>query len=208
MFEALNAFIETHADSVWLLPVVLLLCIVDGILPPAPAEATLVAVGAVAGAEGDPNIVALIAVAALGGFLGDNLTYTIGRYTRLGRFRESERPRVRAFFLWVARMLLRHGAMIIIACRFIPGGRQMVNLTAGAMEFPRRRFMLFDSVAVTAWAGYNVGIGAVAGAWLEDQPLLGMVAALVLALALGWLAERAAALWRARTEKEMVAEAT
>lgn len=134
MFEALNAFIETHADSVWLLPVVLLLCIVDGILPPAPAEATLVAVGAVAGAEGDPNIVALIAVAALGGFLGDNLTYTIGRYTRLGRFRESERPRVRAFFLWVARMLQRHGAMIIIACRFVPGGRQMVNLTAGALS--------------------------------------------------------------------------
>ena len=83
-----------------------------------------------------------------------------------------------------------------------------MNLTAGAMEFPRRRFILFDSIAVTAWAGYNVGIGALAGAWLEDQPLLGMAAALVLALLLGYVAERAAALWRARTEKEVAAPAT
>lgn len=208
MFEALNAVIETHADSPWLLPLVLIVCILDGVLPPAPAESVLVALAAVAAAEGQPNIWALIAVAALGGFLGDNLTYTVGKLSRLGRFQGSERPRVRSFFLWVARMLLRHGAMIIIVCRFIPGGRQMVNLTAGAMEFPRRRFMLFDSIAVTAWAGYNVGIGALAGAWLEDQPLLGMAAALVLALLLGWVAERAAALWRARTEKEVPAPAT
>ena len=146
-------------------------------------------------------------MAAVGGFLGDNLTYWIGKHTRLGRFQGSERPKVRAFFLWVARMLLRHGAMIIMVCRFIPGGRQMVNLTAGAMEFPRGRFMLFDSIAVTAWAAYNVGIGALAGAWLEDQPLLGMAVALVLALALGWLAERAAALWRSRTEAQVAAKA-
>lgn len=207
MVEALNAFIETHADSAWLLPFVVLVCIVDGILPPAPAEATLVALGAVAAAEGRPSIPALIGVAAIGGFLGDNLTYTLGKYTRLGRFQGSERPRVRSFFLWVARMLLRHGAMIIMVCRFIPGGRQLVNLTAGAMEFPRGRFMLFDIVAVTAWASYNVGIGALAGSWLEDQPLLGMAVALVLALALGWLAERGAALWRARTEARVVPEA-
>lgn len=207
MVEALNAFIETHADSAWLLPVVVLVCIVDGILPPAPAEATLVALGAVAAAEGRPSIPVLIAVAALGGFLGDNLTYLIGKHTRLGRFRASQRPKVRSFFLWIARMLLRHGAMIIMVCRFIPGGRQIVNLTAGALEFPRGWFMLFDSVAVTAWAAYNVAIGAVAGTWLEENPLLGMVVALVLALALGWLAERAAALWRARTEAEVASEA-
>lgn len=208
MFEALNAYIETHADSPWLLLLVVVVCIVDGILPPAPAEATLVALGAVAAAEGRPSIPLLIGVAAIGGFLGDNLTYAIGKHTRLGRFQGSERPRVRAFFLWVARMLLRHGATIILVCRFIPGGRQMVNLTAGALKYSRRRFMLFDSVAVTAWASYNVGIGALAGSWVEDQPLLGMVVALVLALLLGWVAERGATLWRERAKKEIAAETT
>src|SRR5690606_28836721 len=136
MIEALNAFIESHADSVWLLPVVLLVCVVDGILPPAPAETVLVALGAVAAAEAEPHLFALIAVAAAGGFLGDYLTYTLGRYTRLGRLRESSRPKVRSFVNWVAGLLMRRGGMIIIACRYIPGGRQIVNLTAGAMEFP------------------------------------------------------------------------
>lgn len=207
MVEALNAYIETHADSAWLLLVVALLCVLDGIFPPVPAEATLVALGAVAAAEGRPSIPVLIGVAAVGGFLGDNLTYWIGKHTQLGRFRGSPRPKVRSFFLWVARMLLRHGATIILVCRFIPGGRQIVNITAGALEFPRRRFMLFDGIAVTAWAAYNVAVGAVAGTWVEDQPLLAMIIALVLALGLGWLAERAAAVWRARTEAEVAPEA-
>ena len=111
MIEALNAFIESHADSAWLLPVVLLVCVVDGILPPAPAETVMVALGAVAVAEGEPNVWALIAVAALGGFLGDNLTYSLGRYTRLGRLRESPRPKVRSFVTWVTGLLLRRGGV-------------------------------------------------------------------------------------------------
>lgn len=207
MVEALNAFIDTHADSSWLLPIVLLICIVDGLLPPAPAEPTLVALGAVAAAEGHPHLLALMAVAAVGGFLGDNLTYTLGRYTRLGRLRESSRPKVRGFVTWVSRLLMRRGGMLIIACRYLPGGRQVVNLTAGAMEFPRRRFILFDCIAVTTWAAYNVGIGALAGAWLEDNPLLGVLVALVTALVLGWLAERGAQWWRDRSGAQVAAGA-
>ncbi|GGK67900.1 DedA family protein [Ornithinimicrobium pekingense] len=203
MVEALNAFIEANADSMWLLPAVLLVCILDGILPPAPAEPVLVALGAVAVAEGQPSLVALVAVAAVGGFLGDNLTYTIGRYTRLGRLRESSKPRVRGFFMWISGLLMRRGGMIIIACRYVPGGRQMVNLTAGAMEFPRLRFILFDSIAVVTWAVYNVGIGALAGAWLEDNPLLGAAVAVVFALALGWVAERGAQWWRDRSDQRV-----
>lgn len=207
MIEALNAFIESHADSTWLLPVVLLICIVDGILPPAPAEPSLVALGAIAAAEGQPNLLALMAVAAVGGFLGDNLAYTLGRYTRLGRLQESSRPKVRAFFTWISRLLTRRGGMIIIACRYVPGGRQIVNLTAGAMEFPRRKFMFFDGIAVTTWAAYNVGIGALAGAWLEDNPLLGVLVALVTALVLGWLAERGVQWWKDRSGGQVAADA-
>ncbi|AXH95746.1 DedA family protein [Ornithinimicrobium avium] len=203
MLEALNAFIEANADSAWLLPIVLLLCILDGVLPPVPSEATLVALGAVAGAEGDPNIAALIAVAALGSFLGDNLTYTIGRHTRLGRLRDSKRPKVRGFVNWVVKMLDRRGGTIVIACRYVPGGRQLVNLTAGATEFPRPRFMLFDGIGVTTWSAYNVGVGALAGSWLEEQPLLGLVIAIVLALVLGWFAELGAKRWRSRTERRV-----
>jgi membrane-associated protein len=207
MVEALNAFIEAHADSVWLLPIVLVWCVLDGLLPPAPAEPMLVALGAVAMAEGEPDILLLIAVAAVGGFLGDNIAYAIGRYTRLGRLRDSERPRVRAVVSWVARLLERRGGMIIIACRYVPGGRQVVNLTAGAIEFPRLRFILFDSIGVVTWAAYNVGIGALAGNWLEEQPLYGVLIAVAFALLLGWVAEVGAKRWRDRPSRRVPAQA-
>lgn len=203
MVEALNAYIEANADSAWLLPIVLVVCVVDGLLPPAPAEPALVAIGAVAAATGHPNILLLIMVAAVGAFVGDNLAYSLGRYTRLGELRESRRPRVRAFFIWVGKQLERRGGMIIIACRYVPGGRQVVNLTAGAMEFPRRRFIFFDAIAVSTWAAYNVGIGALAGTWLEDQPLWGAVLAVAVALVLGWLAERGAQRWGARPRRPL-----
>lgn len=207
MVEALNAYIEAHADSVWLLPIVFGWSLFDAILPPAPVEPALVALGAVGAAEGVPSIPALIAVAAVGGFLGDNIAYMLGRYTRLGRLRESPKPRVRRFFTWIARLLDRRGGMIIIACRYVPGGRQIVNLTAGAIEFPRLRFILFDSIGVTTWAAYNVGIGALAGSWLEEQPLWGVVIAVAFALILGWFAEIGATRWRARTEGRRAAAA-
>lgn len=47
----------------------------------------------------------------------------------------------------------------------------MVN-SLRAMEFPRRRFILFDSIAVTAWAAYDVGIGAVADSCRLSVPVL------------------------------------
>lgn len=190
MFEALNAFIEANADSLWVFPIVFGLCIVDGLFPPTPAEPVLVAVAAVASATSHPNVALLMLVAAVGAFVGDNTAYTIGRFSRLGRLRHSRRRKVSSFFTWAGNQLEQRGGMIIVACRYVPGGRQAVNLSAGAMEFPRQRFMIFDAVAVSTWAVYTVGVGAVAGAWMKDRPLWAVVVAVVVALGVGWLVDR------------------
>jgi membrane-associated protein len=42
---------------------------------------------------------------------------------------------------WAQRALDQHGARLIIACRFIPGGRTAVTLTCGLIGFPGRRFV-------------------------------------------------------------------
>ena len=42
------------------------------------------------------------------------------------------------------------------------------------------------------WAAWSVGVGALAGHWLEGNPLLGSVAGVVVALALGVVVDRAA----------------
>ena len=65
-------------------------------------------------------------------------------------------------------------------------GRVAVNVTAGAGGFSQRRFVLLSALAATSWAAWSVGIGALAGSWVEENPVLGAVCAVALAAALGW----------------------
>lgn len=56
-------------------------------------------------------------------------------------------------------------AAIVFTARFIPFARLAVNLTAGASRLPAPRFLLVSALAASAWAVYQVSIGAVV-AWL------------------------------------------
>jgi len=48
------------------------------------------------------------------------------------------------------------------------------------------------AVAATTWAAWSVGVGALAGHWLEGNPLLGSVLGVVAALLLGLGIDRVA----------------
>ena len=74
----------------------------------------------------------------------------------------------------------------------MPLGRVAVNLTAGATGFPPRRFVGLAALAAATWAAWSVGVGALAGHWLEGNPLLGSAAGIVVALALGLAVDRVA----------------
>jgi membrane-associated protein len=114
----------------------------DAIIPILPSEAALIGLGVATAGSADPRIAILIMLAAAGAFGGDNLAYLVGR--RYGsvaarRFLSGERgSRRRA---WARRALDQYGARLIIACRFIPGGRTAVTLTCGLSGFPRLRFV-------------------------------------------------------------------
>jgi membrane-associated protein len=195
MFDAVNEFIQAHAGAPWVLLVVAGLCFIDGIIPPLPSESVVVALAAVGAAVGEPHLVLLGAVAAVGAFAGDQTAYTIGRHSPLRRVADSDRPRVQRAMARARTELGRRGAMIIIAARYIPVGRIAVNFTAGALRYPRPKFVLFDAIAATSWAAYSVALGALAGSWLEDNPLLGAAVAVTLAIVLGALLDRLIQRW-------------
>ena len=50
----------------------------------------------------------------------------------------------------------------------------------------------FAALAATTWAAWSVGVGALAGHWLEGNPLLGSVSGVVVALGLGLVIDRVA----------------
>ena len=96
----------------------------DAIFPVLPSETAVIALGVAAAGSADPRIVLLIACAAAGAFLGDNLSYLIGRrfgpWAERRFFASGKGARSRA---WAERALHRFGMQMIIVCRFIPGGR-------------------------------------------------------------------------------------
>ncbi len=86
MFDQLNALVTEHAGSPWVLAAVLTLAALDAFVPPLPSESVVIGLSAIAADTGHPNRWALFACAVVGAFLGDNLTYTMGRHSPLRRW--------------------------------------------------------------------------------------------------------------------------
>ncbi len=190
MFETVNTLIEQNAAALWVLPVLFLLATFDALLPPVPSDSVVITLAAFGAATGSPNLVALGLVAALGAFIGDNLTFHLARRSRLRELRHSPRPKLRQAFLRGERELDRRGGIAIVIARYIPVGRVAVNITAGAGTFSQRRFILLSALAAVSWATYSVAIGALAGHWVQDNPLLGAIGGIALAGGIGLVVDR------------------
>lgn len=195
--DAVTDLILQAVASPWLLPVMFAAAVIDGFFPPMPSETVLVAAAAVAAATADvPALVALCLVAALGAVIGDNIAYAIGRRVGTSRYGWMRRPRVAAAFARARAALATRGAPLILGARYIPVGRVAVNMSAGALGYPWRRFAPLSIVGGISWALYSVVIGTLAGQWLGDQPVLSAVIGVALALGVGVIIDRITALRR------------
>jgi len=169
--------------SGWAYLVVFVLAVVDVILPIVPSETAVITAGVVASA-GDLSLAVVVPAAAAGAFLGDNTAYWIGRRfgTRVvDRFFSGEKSRRR--IEWAERQLTERGGELIAIARFIPGGRTAVTLSAGLLEFPWRRFILFDAAAAVGWALYASLLGYFGGHAFEHEAWKGLLLALGIAFA-------------------------
>jgi len=150
----------------------------DAVFPVLPSETAVIALGVATAGSTDPRIALLVACAAAGAFLGDNLCYLLGR--RFGplverRFFASQKGARRR--RWAEHSLDRFGMPLIIVCRFIPGGRTAVTLSCGLVGYSRRRFVAATAVAATIWALYAFFIGRLGGKAFEDRPWAGFLVA-------------------------------
>jgi membrane-associated protein len=167
---------------------------IDGFFPPIPSESLAIALAALSVSSGQPNLALIILVAAAGAFTGDQIAYTIGKRLDVHRIPFLGGPRGQKTLHWAERTLARRGASVILAGRFIPVGRVAVNMTAGAVGYPRRRFVGFAAIASLTWALYSTAIGIGAGEWFKGHPLgaivVGLVGGLLIGLVLDWTLRR------------------
>jgi membrane-associated protein len=180
--------------EIWTYPALIVSVAIDSLFPIAPGEAMMITAGVLA-ANRDLILPFVILAGTAGSMLGDNASYglgaTLGRRAER-RFFSSERGRQR--IEWARRQLRERGAVIVVAARFIPGGRTATTFTAGALEMPWRRFLAIDAVAAGLWATYVALLGYFGGATFEEdlwKPLLAASAVAVLVATAGELFRRA-----------------
>ena len=112
----------------------------------------------------------VVLVAMVGGTLGDQLAFLLGRWrgpALVARFPALARRKPR-----VDRLLARYDAAFILTVRFLYGLRIAGPLLLGAGPVPFLRFAVLNVAGAVIWAlavtGAGYGFGAAAGALIAD----------------------------------------
>jgi membrane protein DedA with SNARE-associated domain len=120
---------------------------------PLPGESMLIGASIYAGTTGKLDIAFVIAAAAAGAIVGDNLGYVIGRWAgfpllkRYGRYVGITDRR-----LMVGDYLFKkHGGAVVFSGRFIAFLRTFVALMAGASHMDWKVFLFWNAVGGMAW---------------------------------------------------------
>jgi membrane-associated protein len=190
MSDAIIELIKEAIASPWLYPALFAFAALDAFFPAVPSETLVITAGVFAAGGDEPSLPLVIVVAGLGAFAGDHVSFLIGR-TAGGRALRRAGPGTRrgAAFGWAAKTLAQRGGVILLVCRYIPGARTAITLTAGAVRYPLRSFSPFDAIAAGSWAAYCALVGYVGGAAFEDDPFKALLIGLGISLSVTALVE-------------------
>jgi len=143
---------------------------------PLPGE-TVTLLGGYAAGSGQLNVLGVMAAAAGGAILGDNLGYWVGRRAgwglilRVGRLlRQSpeQLDQLRGQFL-------RHANASVLLGRFVAVLRVVAGPMAGAVGMPYPRFLLCNTAGALLWAGSMVSLAWLGGRWIPFSQMVGGV---------------------------------
>jgi membrane protein DedA with SNARE-associated domain len=128
---------------------------------PFPGEAMLIAAAVYAGTTGRLDVAGVIAAAAGGAIVGDNIGFWIGReagYRLLRRYGHYVRltPERLRLGRWLFR---RHGGKVVFFGRFVSILRTFAALFAGANRMAWPHFLLYNAAGGIVWA-MLYGLGA------------------------------------------------
>jgi membrane-associated protein len=196
----LHLVTELLSGPGWPYVIVFAVVALDGVLMVLPGE-TVVITASVMAAHGSLSIWVVLLATLLGVVVGDNATYllgssSLGRRAGLALFRGERGTRRLA---WARRQLQDRGAYLVIAIRPIPGARTAVNLAAGMLGMPWRRFLAADAVAAVVWGGNEVLLGYAGGSTFEQGLWKPLLAGLAFAALLS-AATRVVYSWRSRRQ--------
>ena len=178
-----SQFTEWVSGAWWSYPLIFGVAMVDAFFPVVPSESVVITAGNLA-SSGDLWLLGVIAAAAGGAIVGDNISYAIGKYAGEHTVKRLFRSdKARRGFEWAEEQLERRGFYIIVIARFIPGGRTAVTFSSGYTHaMPWRRFIVADVCAGLIWGTYAAMLGYIGGKTFEDQPWKGLFLGFLIAI--------------------------
>lgn len=182
----------------WSYPLLAVTIAGSAVLPPVPSESAMVSAMSIAVAGG-LSLVLVAVASAFGSALGDLLAYGFGRGMSGRARRRAERSkRGRAALAWVEEHEQDWGPGLIVAGRFIPGGTTAVGISAGIVDYPLRRFVVFAAIGAALWSVYGVALAYLGRAAFPGNVWASTAAAVALVFALSGVVH----LWRVRRRKD------
>jgi membrane-associated protein len=206
----MTALLATMATPVWAYLALFGLLAIDAMLPVVPIQAIMITSGALT-IYGNLSLPLVIAIGTLGMFTGDSLAFLLGRSTsQLGRQKAPgrwsalrsrfgpkhddhavrEQSRTKRAAERFTRGLRRPGPLVLLLCRFVPGGRMAAGFHAGRTGYPVKLFIAYDGAAALCWASYGGLVGHVGGTAITQSAwrlfAIAASAALVFGTA-GWI---------------------
>lgn len=143
---------------------------------PLPGE-TVTLLGGYAAGSGHLNVFGVMAAAAGGAILGDNLGYWVGRRAgwglvlRVGRLLRRSPEQMES----LRTSFLRHAGKSVLIGRFVAVLRVLAGPLAGAVHMPYRRFVVFNCLGAVLWAGTMVSLAWLGGRWIPFERMVGGV---------------------------------
>jgi membrane protein DedA with SNARE-associated domain len=120
--------------------------------------------------EGFLNPVVVMTVAAIGGFIGDQFFFALGRYR--GREILARFPSLQARAARVEKLVLRYQNWLIILIRFMYGLRVAGPIMLGMTQVSHIRFVVVNLLGAIVWAvligGAGYLFGQAVGLFLHD----------------------------------------
>lgn len=135
---------------------------------------------------------AVLAATFLGGYLGDEIRFALGR--RYGPGLGAGRPRLRRMMDRCRLLMDRHGALYIFLYRYPKGMRTIGALPVGMGTMPWSRFTRLNAASAGLWSVLLVGMGSLFGDSIqhlaETRWAAASIALLVLFVILTWILAR------------------
>jgi membrane-associated protein len=186
----LNGLIDLLTGSNWTYLLLFGICVGDAVIPAFPSETALIVCG-IQAARGQLALELVIVCAAAGAFVGDNLSYSAGRWLGqpvVARYFRGETAQRRLD--WASSFLKERGSYVLIVARFIPGGRTATTFTAGLVHMRwAMRFAPAVFIAAILWSLYGALLGYLGGRIFENHPIYALLVALGIAASITVLVE-------------------